>query len=122
MKGLSEDNKNEQKDRLSILMFGPSNGGQSNKQDEDISEDHSNEHNRGERNHFDQWLFGGRAPQQEKSEDASNPTSYIYNIMNNINLDELLYNIDTLVNSAQQLKPLYSKAGPLIKQFFKDKT
>lgn len=79
------------------------------------------------------WLFGRRPPandddyrdrggidlfslhprQQQKSEQKNS----IGSILQNVNYMELMEHMDTLMNSAKQLKPLLSKVRPLIDQF-----
>ncbi|MFE8700365.1 hypothetical protein ACFYKX_07060 [Cytobacillus sp. FJAT-54145] len=80
-----------------------------------------------------EWLFGRRSPandddqrdrggidlfslhprQSQKSEQKNS----IGNILQNVNYIELMEHMDTLMNSAKELKPLLSKVRPLIDQF-----
>ncbi|UOE56769.1 hypothetical protein [Cytobacillus oceanisediminis] len=65
----------------------------------------------------DEWLLGGRS--RETNERDNPPNENGNNILNNINLEELMGNIDTLMTSAHQLKPLLKNAGPLLEMFLK---
>jgi hypothetical protein len=65
----------------------------------------------------DEWLLGGRSRKSDEKEDPPNENGK--NILNNINFEELMGNIDTLMTSAHQLKPLLKKAGPLLEMFLK---
>lgn len=65
----------------------------------------------------DEWLLGGKSRKSDEKEDPPNENGK--NILNNINFEELLGNIDTLMTSAHQLKPLLKKAGPLLEMFLK---
>ncbi|GLB58897.1 hypothetical protein [Cytobacillus sp. NCCP-133] len=79
----------------------------------------------------DDWLFGGRSSDfYEKEEmlfgrskdshgDDNSLNSKVNSILNNVNLEELMNNIDTLMSSANQLKPLLKKASPFLEQFLK---
>lgn len=61
------------------------------------------------------WLFGVREDEvQEKKHDSS-----ALAFLNRINLGELINNIEILIDSADQLKPLYKKATPIITQLLK---
>ncbi|WP_436375347.1 hypothetical protein [Cytobacillus sp. BC1816] len=65
----------------------------------------------------DEWLLGGKDRKTDERE--SPPKENGNNILNNINLEELMGSIDTLMTSAHQLKPLLKKAGPLLEMFLK---
>jgi hypothetical protein len=65
----------------------------------------------------DDWLLGGKS--RETTERESTGKENENNILNNINLEELMGNIDTLMSSAHHLKPLLKKAGPLLEMFWK---
>ncbi|WHY63106.1 hypothetical protein [Cytobacillus firmus] len=65
----------------------------------------------------DDWLLGGK--RRETTERESSGKENENNILNNINVEELMGNIDTLMSSAHHLKPLLKKAGPLLEMFWK---
>ena len=65
----------------------------------------------------DDWLLGGK--RRESNEEESSGKENANNILNNINLEELMGNIDTIMTSAHHLKPLLKKAGPLLEMFWK---
>jgi hypothetical protein len=67
-----------------------------------------------EGNPFDLLMFGpGRAKRQPEAE-APMPGDF-----NHINLEEVMGHIDTFLDSARQLKPVFSKIRPLFNQFLK---
>ena len=65
----------------------------------------------------DEWLLGGKSRETHESDNSPNENGT--NILSNINLEELMGNIDTLMTSAHQLKPLLKKAEPLLEMFLK---
>ncbi|MCM3706879.1 MULTISPECIES: hypothetical protein [Cytobacillus] len=65
----------------------------------------------------DDWLLGGKSSETTERESSGKESEN--NILNNINLEELMGNIDTLISSAHHLKPLLKKAGPLLEMFWK---
>ncbi|MGG1396338.1 hypothetical protein ABE288_00335 [Bacillus salipaludis] len=68
-------------------------------------------------NMFDQFMFG---PGQRKQEQLQSPeTNYSQNY---IDYGELIVHLDTLVDSARNLKPLFQKIYPfIVEQFLKKK-
>ncbi|XJZ28175.1 hypothetical protein ACF5W4_05085 [Bacillota bacterium Lsc_1132] len=61
----------------------------------------------GDEDHFSRFMFGrARRVPEEKIQQPS------------INYEELMSNIDTLMESARNLKPLFDKVYPKISQFF----
>jgi hypothetical protein len=72
------------------------------------------EKNGGDR--FDRFMFGpGRVHQHEtkKEKKRSNPSSP--------DIGSILENFDTLMESAQNLKPLVNKVYPIVERFWKKK-
>ncbi|MGN7176305.1 hypothetical protein BK139_03020 [Paenibacillus sp. FSL R5-0490] len=65
----------------------------------------------------DDWLLGGKSIETTERESSGKKNEN--NILNNINVEELMGNIDTLMSSAHHLKPLLKKAGPLLEMFWK---
>lgn len=69
---------------------------------------------------FDRLMFG---PSQSKKhvdhEKKSTETSGEDNLLDQVNLEEIMMHIDSLVGSAKQLKPMFSKIKPLFDQFLK---
>ncbi|MDP4085122.1 MAG: hypothetical protein Q8934_10985 [Bacillota bacterium] len=64
---------------------------------------------------FNRFMFGsgGKPPvHPENEQDERGPQDYY-------DYEEIMYNIDTLIESAKGLKPLYNKVYPYIQQFFK---
>jgi hypothetical protein len=68
-----------------------------------------------EENQFDLLMFGpGRKEKRQPEEEVPRQGDF-----NQINLEEVMGHIDTLVDSARQLKPVFSKIRPLLNQFLK---
>lgn len=116
----SEDTKEKQTsngDPFSFLMFGPSqrNTNINNDDSQEIQKEDKNINN----SSIDGWLFGNRQSSESMNKESINNQAKINQILNNLDFVALMDNIDTLVHSAQQLKPLYSKVSPMIKQIFK---
>lgn len=116
---MSEDNMEHLDtgvDPLTSFMFGK--GKYKGKQDEmnNFVEDESREFDEDVKRKSERdWLFGVRENEiQEKNHDSS-----ALAILNRINLGELINNIEILIDSADQLKPLYKKATPIITQLLK---
>jgi hypothetical protein len=65
---------------------------------------------------FNQFMFGpGRKIESESLQPATNPDQHY------IDYGELMVNIDTLMESVKNLKPLFEKAYPFIEQIWKKK-
>ncbi|WP_313800650.1 hypothetical protein [Cytobacillus sp.] len=117
---MSDDNMKHldpKTDPLTSFMFG--NSRYKEKQDDInnvVEEDESREFDHdGKRKSERDWLFGVRENEiQEKNHDSS-----ALAILNRINLGELINNIEILIDSADQLKPLYKKATPIITKLLK---
>ncbi|WP_174730882.1 hypothetical protein [Mesobacillus harenae] len=68
---------------------------------------------------FDRMMFGPRAtrvqpaPKHQKQKHEE--------ILEQIDLEELMTHVDTLLNSYHQVKPMFKKLGPLIEQFVQKK-
>ncbi|KOP81726.1 hypothetical protein AMS60_04065 [Bacillus sp. FJAT-21945] len=61
------------------------------------------------------WLFGTKEGALEEKKQDPRALSFL----NKINIGDLIENIEVLIHSVDQLKPLYKKATPLINQFLK---
>lgn len=71
---------------------------------------------------FTAFMFGPARPQLQHRNPI--PTQSGHSILSNLpemDLDELMVHIDTLVESINGLKPLFQQAYPLIQQFLKRK-
>ncbi|MEH7122171.1 MULTISPECIES: hypothetical protein [unclassified Bacillus (in: firmicutes)] len=112
-------------DRLNQLMFRsieqPSNENMGI--DETFKEmEYENSNRRYSHSRIDSLMFGERHhPSPKGSTNNSSLSNHLNHVVNNINFLELMDNIDTLVSSAKQLKPLYRQVTPFIDQFFKKK-
>lgn len=112
----NKDEDEKETDPFTQFMFGP-NFRKSRHQEEERQDevDIEKEPERRSKPQHDDWLFGGR----ERPDDSLN--GKVNHILNNINYEELMNNIDTLMTSASQLKPLLKKASPFLEQFWKKK-
>jgi hypothetical protein len=75
-----------------------------------------NEHNNRSHDRFSSLMFGPRKPVErmaKKEESKSNESS--------IDISGLIENYDKLMDSVQNLKPLFSKAYPIVEKFWKKK-
>ncbi|WP_080847253.1 hypothetical protein [Cytobacillus gottheilii] len=93
---MSENEKDFKQDRFSQLMFGRSRQERPEKQD---------------------WILGRKIEHTENN-DPKNPTQEkIEQILENVDLDGLMNNFDTLMSSVGELKPLMKKASPFLQKF-----
>lgn len=99
-------------DPLSNFMFGE-------RRSVDAREKPNEEINQGVSNRGREWLFGKRNAshlQKEESISSSNQ-HHLEHILQNIDYTKIMENVDTLMTSAQELKPLFKKVRPLIDTF-----
>ncbi len=69
---------------------------------------------------FDRLMFGSRQTSNHSTEKkAGSKVSEYENLLNQINIEEIMTNIDSLVGSAKQLKPMFNKIRPIFNQFLK---
>jgi hypothetical protein len=94
---LGENEKEVKQDRFTQMMFGSRSEERSPKQD---------------------WIIGRKAPEHEEKNAAQ---IKIEQIIENVDLDGLMNNFDTLMSSVGELKPLMKKAGPFLQKFLKSK-
>ncbi|MGD6841619.1 hypothetical protein ACQCVH_03775 [Bacillus infantis] len=107
-----EEKEHSELDGFSRFMFGP----RQRMQDESMA----NEGPEGQSMRpSGDWILGGseRKPATGR-EDAREP-GQIEKILDGVDLGELMDNIDTLMTSAGQLKPLFKKVTPLFQQLLK---
>lgn len=105
--------KREERDPFTALMF-PSRK-ESNQETEQMeSVEGISEH---------EWLFGKRQSysQDESLNNSPKNQTAIEKAINNVNLPELMNHFDTLMTSAQNLKPLYKQIKPVISSFLNSK-
>ncbi|MBY0095335.1 hypothetical protein [Mesobacillus maritimus] len=73
-----------------------------------------------EQHPFDRLMFGSsRNKHHVEDEKRATETPAEDNLLNQVNLEEILMHIDSLVGTAKQLKPMFSKIKPLFDQFLK---
>ena len=65
---------------------------------------------------FDRLMFGPRERNQSTVENEQEKDN---TILDQINAEEVMSYIDTLMGTAQQLKPMFSKIRPFVDQFLK---
>ncbi len=106
-------NKEEERDPFSALMF-PSRRERNQETEHKESAEGISEH---------EWLFGKRRPHQKEEplNDSPKNQSAIEKAVNNVNIPELMNHFDTLMTSAQNLKPLYKQIKPVISSFLNSK-
>jgi len=69
---------------------------------------------------FDRLMFGSsRSKKQIGEEKKAVDTPAEDNLLNQVNIEEIMMHIDSLVGSAKHLKPMFSKIKPLFEQFLK---
>lgn len=69
----------------------------------------------------DDWILG-RNRQEEKTAQYEKKENKVEQIINNLDYDELMTHVSDLMDSTEQLKPLLKQAGPVIKNFFNQKS
>jgi hypothetical protein len=77
----------------------------------------SSGHREQEYTHFDHFMFGQPRHKEESSEQNAKNDSPLNKYLGQIDLDEVIYHVDTLITSARELKPLVSKVKPLFDHF-----
>lgn len=111
------DSHSIQRDPLTNFMF----GGTKN-QEEERNADHSKATSFAERSRqTDDWFIGNRGHDEEKI-DRNRPFSGdipIMELLNQVDLEKLSGNIDTIMSTASQFKPLIKQVSPLIKKWMK---
>lgn len=70
--------------------------------------------------HFDRFMFG-RSRNEEENKDQSENDSPFSKYLGQIDLDEVMSHVDTLVTSARELKPLLGKVKPLLDHLIEKK-
>ncbi|MEH7442798.1 hypothetical protein V7201_10880 [Bacillus sp. JJ1122] len=78
-------------------------GNSKNLRDQSIHEENESE------NDFRHFMFGNSTEEETKARDNKSTGS---GLLNQIDLGEVLYHVDTLITSAKELKPLFGKVRP----------
>ncbi|MGD6875366.1 hypothetical protein [Bacillus infantis] len=109
-----EEKQHSELDGFSRFMFGP----RQRIQDDSMANEASESKGASVRPTGD-WILGGpeRKPANGR-EDAQEP-GQIEKILDGVDLGQLMDNIDILMTSAGQLKPLFKKVTPLFQQLLK---
>jgi hypothetical protein len=109
-----EEKQHTELDGFSRFMFGP----RQRMQDESAASEIPEGKDPSARPMGD-WILGGpeRVPASSR-EDAREP-GQIEKILDGVDLGQLMDNIDSLMTSAGQLKPLFKKVTPLFQQILK---
>jgi ribosomal protein L5 len=102
-----------ERDPFSALMF-PSRRERIQESDKEENRDAVTEH---------EWLFGKRRSYQKEQPMKTNPKnqSALEKVVNNVNVPELINHLDTLMTSAQTLKPIIQQIKPVISSFLQTK-
>lgn len=105
--------KKDDRDPFSALMF-PSRRESTQETEQTESVEGMSEH---------EWLFGKRRSHSKEDSLNNSPKNQtaIEKAINNVNLPELMIHFDTLMTSAQNLKPLYKQIKPVISSFLSSK-
>ena len=82
-----------------------------------LNRDHEEKSGQQEYDHFDHFMFGRPRKKEEASEESNNNDSPLNKYLGQIDLDEVMYHVDTLITSARELKPLVGKVKPLFDHF-----
>jgi len=79
-----------------------------------------------EQDPFTRFLFGERRNNhfqqhgvKDRNQSPSNDENQLNELLSNVNVEDLMKNIDTIMSSASQFKPLLNKLGPLINKWIK---
>lgn len=105
---MEKDNKYYQ-DPISKFMFGE----RFEEKEEDTEPTEHEEHD---------WLFGKRPSRSQNSEqNPINQIPFIGERLQNIDYMEMMQHVDTLMNSANDLKPLFKKIKPVLLEFLQKK-
>lgn len=69
------------------------------------------------------WLLGGRVPAHAPKKQAQSlPKNFsLDRVLQNVDYDEVMQHVDTILTSANELKPLLKMAKPFIGAFFTKK-
>lgn len=105
---MEEENKPYQ-DPISKFMF----GARFDEKEEDTAPEEQRERD---------WLFGNR-PSRSKSAEQNplNQIPFIGERLQNLDYMEIMQHVDTLMNSANELKPLIRKIKPVLLDFLQKK-
>lgn len=119
--GMKQENRSDtqpvQRDHLTDFMF----GGTKNRK-EQRNADHSEATSSTERKHLaDDWFIGHRGQEEEKKDKNKSFSGDIpiMELLNQVDLEKLSGNIDTIMSTASQFKPLIKQVTPLIKKWMK---
>ena len=113
----------DRRDPFSLFMF----GGKRNEEEvqhtdlEALNMKKEISRNQQEKLSLDELLLGKRSkePRNTDKNNGSEEQSQLNSLLNNVNVEELIGNIDTLMNSASQFKPLWKKITPLVNKWMK---
>lgn len=109
---LSENEKRMKQDPFTRMMFGSRSEEHSSKQDWMFGSRTE------ERSSKQDWILGRKTAEHEEKNSAQ---AKVEQILENVDLDGLMNNFDTLMSSVGELKPLMKKAGPFLQKFLKNK-
>lgn len=69
----------------------------------------------------DDWILGSKSSPPPKSEKPSFLNGSLGEYLQNVDYMEIMHHFDTLMNSANELKPLFKKVRPVLESFLNKK-
>jgi hypothetical protein len=108
-----EERQDAELDGFSRFMFGPR-----HRMQDDSRMEEPREGKDASRKLRGDWILGGREPEEESIDDTPEQ-GQIEKLLEGVDLGQLMDNIDLLMTSAGQLKPLFKKVTPLFQQLLK---
>ncbi|MGD6855258.1 hypothetical protein ACQCVO_09320 [Bacillus infantis] len=109
-----EEKQHSELDGFSRFMFGP----RQRIQDDSMANEASESKGASVRPMGD-WILGGPERMEANGREDAREPGQIEKILDGVDLGQLMDNIDTLMTSAGQLKPLFKKVTPLFQQLLK---
>jgi hypothetical protein len=67
------------------------------------------------------WILGPKSSPHQKSEKPSFLNGSLGEYLQNVDYIEIMHHFDTLMNSANELKPLFKKVRPVLESFLNKK-
>jgi hypothetical protein len=112
-----KDSHKENPDRLTNFMFGGSMSRNERKGRNDDAESSFQER----KQHADDWFIGKRShgTDKKKQGESTDEEMPILDLLNHIDMEKLAGNIDTIMSTASQFKPLIQQVSPLLKKWIK---
>ncbi|MCM2982643.1 hypothetical protein CHH55_06065 [Niallia circulans] len=106
-------------DHFSMFMFGTNRQSVRKKQQVEHFQHNDKQPSYSRREKGDDWILGrsGGKTQQVEEKDENVNIDAVANFLNQIDLELLIKNVDLLMTSANDLKPIFKKITPFIKKW-----